>query len=85
MFFDVARIVKEKRPKRLDTYEFKKAKEMESKKEKEILATKDQLKESNNQTRELFKENGANRQDYAELEKEKKALEEQIKLSNEKH
>lgn len=71
--------LKEKRPKRLDTYEFKKAKEMESKKEKEILATKDQLKESNNQTRELFKENGANRQDYAELEKEKKALEEQLK------
>ena len=71
--------LKEKRPKRLDTYEFKKAKEMESKKEKEVLATKEELKEQNNQLRAFLKDNGANRQDYAELEKEKKILEEQLK------
>ena len=52
---------------------------MESKKEKEVLATKEELKEQNNQLRAFLKDNGANRQDYAELEKEKKILEEQLK------
>lgn len=46
---------------------------------KEVLATKDQLKTANNQLREFMKSNGANRNDYAELEKEKKHLEEQLK------
>ena len=68
--------LKEKRPKRLDTYEFKKVKENES---KLILASKEQLKEANNQLRTFMKDNGAGRQDYAELEKEKKILEEQLK------
>lgn len=68
--------LKEKRPKRLDTYEFKKVKENES---KLILASKEQLKEANNQLRAYMKDNGAGRQDYAELEKEKKILEEQLK------
>lgn len=68
--------LKEKRPKRLDTYEFKKVKENES---KLILASKELLKEANNQLRTFMKDNGAGRQDYAELEKEKKILEEQLK------
>ena len=68
--------LKEKRPKRLDTYEFKKVKENES---KLIFASKEQLKEANNQLRSFMKDNGATRQDYAELEKEKKILEEQLK------
>ena len=68
--------LKEKRPKRLDTYEFKKVKENES---KIIFASKEQLKEANNQLRSFMKDNGAGRQDYAELEKEKKILEEQLK------
>ena len=68
--------LKEKRPKRLDTYEFKKVKENES---KIIFASKEQLKEANNQLRSFMKDNGASRQDYAELEKEKKILEEQLK------
>lgn len=68
--------LKEKRPKRIDTYEFKKVKENES---KLILASKEQLKEANNQLRTFMKDNGAGRQDYAELEKEKKILEEQLK------
>jgi hypothetical protein len=72
-------LLQEKRPKRLDTYEFKKAKEMEATKVKDLLATKDQLKEANNQLRAYMKENGANRQDYAELEREKKELEEKLK------
>ena len=68
--------LKEKRPKRLDTYEFKKVKENES---KIIFASKEQLKEANNQLRSFMKDNGASRQDHAELEKEKKILEEQLK------
>lgn len=71
--------LQEKRPKRLDTYEFKKAKEMEAEKVKDLLATKDQLKEANNQLRTFMKDNGANRADYAELEAEKKVLEEKLK------
>lgn len=76
-------LYKERKAKRLDTYEYKQAKEMESKalkeKEKDLLATKDQLKEANNQLRAYMKENGANRADYAELEREKKELEEKLK------
>lgn len=67
---------KAKRPKRLDTYEFKKAKENES---KMLLATKEQLKDANNQLRTFLKDNGASRADYAELEKIKKFLEEKLK------
>lgn len=70
---------KAKRPKRLDTYEFKKAKENES---KLILATKKDLQDANNQLRTFMKENGALRTDYAELEKLKKELEEKLKAKD---
>lgn len=49
---------------------------------KELLATKDQLKEANNQLRAFMKDNGAVRTDYAELEKAKKELEEKLKLKD---
>ena len=65
-------LLQEKRPKRLDTYEFKKAKEMEATKVKDLLATKEQLKTANNQLRTFMKDNGANRADYAQLEQTKK-------------
>lgn len=68
-----------KKAKRLDTYEFKTAKEMESAKIKELLATKEQLKEANNKLRAFMKENQAVRTDYAPLEAEKKILEEKLK------
>ena len=71
--------MQEKRPKRLDTYEFKKAKEMEATKVKDLLATKEQLKTANNQLRTFMKDNGANRADYAQLEQTKKELEEKLK------
>lgn len=74
--------LQERRPKRLDTYEFKKAKEMEAVKVKDLLATKEQLKEANNQLRTFMKDNGANRADYAELEKEKKLLEQKLKAKD---
>ena len=67
---------KAQRPKRLDTYEFKRVKENEA---KLILATKEQLKEANNQLRTFMKDNGANRDDYARLEQAKKELEEKLK------
>ncbi len=71
------------RKKRQDTHPFKESKKIENdaylKASKELLATKEQLKEANNQLRTFMKDNGAGRQDYAELEKEKKILEEQLK------
>lgn len=70
---------KAKRPKRLDTYEFKKAKENEA---RMILATKKDLAAAQTEVREKFKENGAVRTDYAELEKLKKELEEKIKAKD---
>lgn len=72
-------LLQEKRPKRLDTYEFKKAKEMEAEKVKDLLATKEQLKDANNQLRSFMKENGAVRTDYSQLEQAKKELEEKLK------
>ena len=79
-------LLKERKAKRLDTYEYKKLAETVAtkvkEKEKEILATKDQLKEANNQLRAYMKENGAVRTDYAELEKEKKLLEEKLKVKD---
>lgn len=64
---------------RLSHKDFKQSKKLESEKIKELLATKDQLKEANNQLRSFMKDNGANRQDYAELERTKKELEEKLK------
>ncbi|MFY4858914.1 hypothetical protein ACOTVL_10760 [Aliarcobacter butzleri] len=75
-------IYKEKN-KRKDTHIFKDvgAVREEAKREvlKEVLATKEQLKEANNKLRAFMKENQAVRTDYAELEKEKKILEEKLK------
>ena len=69
--------------KRKDTHIFKDvgAVREEAKREvfKEVLATKDQLKEANNQLRTFMKSNGANRADYAQLEQTKKELEEKLK------
>ena len=60
------------RKKRQDTHPFKESKKIENdaylKASKELLATKEQLKEANNQLRTFMKDNGAGRQDYAELE-----------------
>lgn len=64
---------------RLSHKDYKQAKKVEVEKVKDLLATKEQLKEENNQLRAFMKDNGANRADYAELEKEKKILEEQLK------
>jgi hypothetical protein len=69
--------------KRQDTHIFKDvgAVREEAKREalKEVLATKEQLKEANNKLRAFMKENGAGRTDYAPLEAEKKILEEKLK------
>lgn len=69
--------------KRQDTHIFKDvgSAKQEAKREvfKEVLATKDQLKEANNQLRAFMKENQAVRTDYAPLEAEKKLLEEKLK------
>jgi hypothetical protein len=71
------------RKKRQDTHPFKESKKIENdaylKASKELLATKEQLKEANNQLRTFMKDNGAVRTDYAELEKAKKELEEKLK------
>lgn len=64
---------------RLSHKDYKQAKKIEAEKVKDLLATKDQLKEANNQLRSFMKDNGAVRTDYAELEKEKKILEEKLK------
>ncbi len=69
-------IYRDKKAKRLETYDFKKHKVMES---KDLLATKKQLQEANNQLRAYMQENGAKRTDYAPLEAEKKLLEEKLK------
>lgn len=81
---------KAKRPKRLDTYEFKKAKEMESLGKKQevelakktfnqLLATKKDLAAAQAEVREKMKELGAAREDYAKLEQLNRDLKEQVK------
>ncbi len=79
---------KAKRPKRLDTYEFKKAKEMEAaaKESKllkttfdQLLATKKDLAAAQSEAREKMKELGATREDYAKLEQLNRDLKEQVK------
>jgi predicted RNase H-like nuclease (RuvC/YqgF family) len=67
---------------RLSHKDYKQAKQMESAKLKELQATKEQLKEANNQMRIFMKENGANRNDYAQLEQAKKELEEKLKAKD---
>lgn len=78
---------KAKRPKRLDTYEFKKAKEMEAaaKESKllkttfdQLLATKKDLAAAQAEVREKMKELGAAREDYAKLEQLNRDLKEKI-------
>jgi hypothetical protein len=73
---------RKKRPKRLDTYEYKehaRRKEKEVKELKKELAKVKDLKEENKRLRALLKELGAKREDYAELESFIKQLKEQIK------
>ena len=79
---------KAKRPKRLDTYEFKKAKEMEAaaKESKllkttfdQLLATKKDLSAAQSEAREYLKELGATREDFAKLDQLNKDLKEQVK------
>jgi len=82
---------KAKRPKRLDTYEFKKAKEMESKAKEsnllkttynQLLATKQDLAAAQNEVREYLKEIGATRKEFAELDQLNKDLKEQLKAKD---
>lgn len=66
------------RPKRLNTYEFKKAKEMEAKAIEQMKRAKKELKEEVAKTRAMLQENKAVRADYARLEQMKKSLENKI-------
>lgn len=71
------------RKKRQDTHPFKQNKKVENdaylKASKELLATKKDLQDANNQLRTFMKENGALRTDFAQLEQAKKELEEKLK------
>lgn len=84
---------KAKRPKRLDTYEFKKAKEMESLGKKQevelakktfnqLLATKQDLSAAQKELREYMQELGATRKEFAELDQLNKDLKEQLKAKD---
>jgi hypothetical protein len=70
---------RKKRPKRLNTYEYKEHAKRKSKELKEKLAKIKDLKEENKRLRELLKELGAERQDYAYLEQFIKNLKKLIK------
>ena len=71
---------KKRRPKRLDTYEYKRHKELETQElTKKQLATTEELKAEIKTLREQLKQNGAIRADYAKLEQFQKELQEQIK------
>ncbi len=70
---------RKKRPKRLDTYEYKEHARRQAEKEKELLAKVKDLKEENRRLREELKEAGAQREQYAQLEAFVKQLKEQIK------
>lgn len=64
------------RPKRLDTYEYKEAKEQERKAKR---VTSKALKAEIKQLREALQERGATREDYAEFEALNRELKEQVK------
>lgn len=68
-----------KRPKRLDTYEYKEHARRQAETKKELLAKVKDLKEENRRLREELKKAGAQRAQYAELEAFVKQLKEQIK------
>ena len=70
---------RKKRPKRLDTYEYKEHAKRQAQKEKELLAKVKDLKELNKQLREQLKEARAKREQYAQLEAFVKDLKEQVK------
>lgn len=71
---------KKRRPKRLDTYEYKRHKELETQElTKKQLATNEELKTEIKTLREQLKQNGAIRADYAKLEQFQKELQEKIK------
>ena len=70
---------RKKRPKRLDTYEYKEHAKRKAQSEKEILAKVKDLKEENKRLREQLKEAGAKREHYAQLEQFVKDLKEQVK------
>jgi len=70
---------RKKRPKRLDTYEYKEHAKRKAQSEKETLAKVKDLKEENKKLREQLKELGAKREHYANLEQFVKQLKEQIK------
>jgi hypothetical protein len=67
---------KKERPKRLNTYDFKKAKELESNAKR---ATQKMLKNEIRVLREELKTSKAKRKDYAKLEEQQKKLKEQIR------
>ena len=67
------------RPKRLDTYEFKVAKEREEQGRREELAKIKDITEENRRLREQLREAGASRAEYAELERTIKELKEQAR------
>ena len=67
---------RKKRPKRLDTYDFKNAKKNE---QKNRLAKQKELKEEIKRLREQLKQQHAKREDYANLEQLNRELKEQIK------
>lgn len=70
---------RKKRPKRLDTYEYKEHARRQAEKEKETLAKVKDLKEENKRLREELKQAHAKREHYAELEQFVKDLKEQVK------
>lgn len=70
---------RKKRPKRLDTYEYKEHARRQAEKEKETLAKVKDLKQENKRLREELKQAHAKREHYAELEQFVKDLKEQVK------
>lgn len=75
-------LYKDPKAKRLDTYDYKKAKEMEAEAVARELAKVKDLQELNKELREQLKEQGATREDYAKLEALNKELKEQIKAKD---
>ena len=70
------------RPKRLDTYDHKRAKELAEQELVPVLAKQKDLKAEITRLREELKEQGAVREDYAQLEQLNRELKEQIKAKD---
>lgn len=73
---------KAKRPRRLDTYEYKEAKKKEENAKKEMKAKIKDVNEQNKKLREELKKRGAKREDYAKLEALIKELKEEARNKN---